>query len=500
MFAKESFDELPPSQLWDHAVELLPGDHVIDCKTYNLTLDEQKELDDFLDENLKSGRICPSKSPFASAFFFVKKKDGRLRPVQDYRKLNNITIKNRYPLPLISELIDKLKTAKYFTKLDIRWGYNNIRMKEGDEWKAVFRTNRGLFEPLVMFFGLTNSPATFQTMMNHLFRDLINQGKVVVYMDDIMIYTTTLEEHRQIVWEVLQLLQENKLYLKHTKCEFKQLETEYLGLVVGHNSVRMDQTKVAGILEWPIPHTRKELRGFLGFLNFYRRFIKDFAAIARPLNALTSEKKDWDWTADCQTAFDALKTAVTSAPTLAMPTATDPFRVETDGSGVGLGAVLSQFQNNVWHPVAFISHSLSDAERNYHAADLEMAAIVFALKEWRHYLVDAAHPFEILTDHQNLTYFKKPQDLNCRQARWAHFLQQYHFTMTHRSGKTNPADPLSQRPVTVLFPHRSILLFFHTRCLLTWRGRRIYTNTAYLFLRTASSFCFFDLSMDLANS
>ena len=144
----------------------------------------------------------------------------------------------------------------------------------------------------------------------------------------------------------------------------------------------MDQTKVVGILDWPTPRTRKELRGFLGFLNFYRRFIKDFAAIARPLNALTSEKKDWDWTPDCQQAFDTLKKAVTSAPALAMPTANDPFRVETDGSGVGLGAVLSQNQNNAWHPVAFISHSLSDAEQNYHVADLEMAAIVFALKEW----------------------------------------------------------------------------------------------------------------------
>ena len=242
---------------------------MIDCKTYNLTLNEQKELNAFLDENLKSGRICPSQSPFASAFFFVKKKDGHLCPVQDYWKLNNITVKNRYPLPLISELIDKLKTAKYFTKLDIRWGYNNIQMKDGDEWKAAFRTNRGLFKPLIMFFSLTNSPATFQTMMNHLFCDLINRGKVVVYMDDIMIFTVSLDEHRQIVQEVLQLLRDNKLYLKHTKCEFEQLETEYLGLVVGHNSVRMDHTKVTGILEWPIPRTQKELRGFLGFLNFY---------------------------------------------------------------------------------------------------------------------------------------------------------------------------------------------------------------------------------------
>ena len=237
VFAKETFDELPPRRPWDHAIELLPGDHKIDCKTYNLTSVEQKELDEFLEENLRTGRIHPSKSQFASTFFFVKKKDGKLCPVQDYRKLNDITVKNCYPLPLIGELVDKLKSAKYYTKLDIRWGYNNIRMKEGDEWKAAFHTNRGLFKPLVMFFGLTNSPTTFQTMMNHLFQDLINQGKVVVYMDDIMIFTNTLAEHQKIVKEVLTILQQNKLSLKHTKCEFEVLETEYLGLIVAQGSV-----------------------------------------------------------------------------------------------------------------------------------------------------------------------------------------------------------------------------------------------------------------------
>ena len=251
----------------------------MDCKTYNLTLDEQKELDAFLEENLKSGRIRPSKSPFTSAFFFIKKKDGKLRPVQDYQKLNAITVKNQYPLPIISELIDKLKNTKYFTKLDIRWGYNNIHMKEGDKWKAAFRTNRGLFKPLVIFFGLTNSPATFQTMMNSLFRDLINHGKVVIYMDDIMIFTADLNEHRKIVTEVLQILRDNKLYLKHTKCKFEQSETEYLGLIVGHQTVKMDPAKVKGVTSWPIPTTRKQLQGFLGFLNFYQRFILNFAQV-----------------------------------------------------------------------------------------------------------------------------------------------------------------------------------------------------------------------------
>jgi len=217
VFAKESFDELPPKRPWDHAIELKDGSKPHAGKIYNLTLDKQKQLEIFLDENLKSGCIHPSKSPMAAPFFFIKKKSGELRPVQDYRRLNAMTIKNSYPLPLISELIDKLKGARYFTKLDVRWGYNNVRIKEGDEWKAAFITNKGLFEPLVMFFGLTNSPATFQTMMNHLFRGLISKGKVVIYMDDILIFTATIEEHRQIIQEVLQILAQNKLYLKTGK-------------------------------------------------------------------------------------------------------------------------------------------------------------------------------------------------------------------------------------------------------------------------------------------
>jgi len=178
---------------------------------------EQGELDKFLDENLKSGRIRSSKSPMASPVFFVKKKDGSLRFVQDYRKLNSITIHNRYPLPLFPDIMSRVNGAKYFTKLDVRWGYNNIRIREGDEWKAAFRTNRGLFEPLVMFFGLCNSPATFQTMMNDIFRNLVEEGVVSVYMDDILIFTKTLEEHRSVVKRVLQILEENNLYLKPEK-------------------------------------------------------------------------------------------------------------------------------------------------------------------------------------------------------------------------------------------------------------------------------------------
>ena len=201
VFSKESFDQLPSRKPWDHAIELIPDAQPFSTKVYPMSPIEQRELDSFLEENLKSHRIRPSKSPMASPVFFVKKKDGNLRFVQDYRKLNDITIKNAYPLPLIPDIMNKIAAghAKYFTKLDVRWGYNNVRIKEGDEWKAAFRTNRGLYEPLVMFFGLTNSPATFQTMMNDIFKTLIDEGVVVVYMDDILIFTESLKEHRATV-------------------------------------------------------------------------------------------------------------------------------------------------------------------------------------------------------------------------------------------------------------------------------------------------------------
>jgi hypothetical protein len=185
-------------------IELIPGAKALSCKVYPLAPNEQSEMDAFIHENLSSGRICPSKSPMASPVFFIKKKDGTLCLVQDYRALNALTIKNRYPLPLISELVNQLHGAKYFTKLDVRWGYNNVQMKEGDEWKAAFRTNCGLFEPLVMFFGLTNSPSTFQTMMNDIFQDLIMEGVVCVYLDDILIFTKSIEEHRCITRLVLE--------------------------------------------------------------------------------------------------------------------------------------------------------------------------------------------------------------------------------------------------------------------------------------------------------
>ncbi len=204
---------------------------------------------------------------------------------------------------MISDLIDKLKGARVFTKLDIRWGYNNVRIKEGNEWKAAFTTNKGLFEPLVMFFGLTNSPATFQTMMNHLFRDHIARGCVVVYMDDILIFSDTMEEHRRVVEEVLQIIRDNRLYLKLEKCEFERAEIDYLGLKIAFDRIMMDPVKVQGVADWPTPQNTTDVRSFLGFTNFYRRFIRDFSNIAKPMNALLQKDATWTWATEQRDAL-----------------------------------------------------------------------------------------------------------------------------------------------------------------------------------------------------
>jgi len=255
----------------------------------------------------------------AAPVFFIKKKDGSLRLVQDYHALNSITVKNKYPLPLISELVSQLRGARYFTKLDVHWGFNNVRIKPGDEWKAAFQTNRGLFEPLVMFFGMTNSLATFQTMMNDIFQNLIVEGIMVVYLNNILIFTKTKEEYEQAVRRVLQVLKENKLFLHPEKCKFCKQQIEYLGLVISENKVSMDPVKVAGVREWPTPENKTNVQAFLGFVNFYRRFIRDSSAKARPLFDLTRSKQVWTWSGKEQAAFEDLKAAVTTAPVLVSP-------------------------------------------------------------------------------------------------------------------------------------------------------------------------------------
>jgi Reverse transcriptase (RNA-dependent DNA polymerase) len=257
VFSEQELQRFPGPRLWDHAIDLKPhAPATLPGKIYALTQVEQVELEKFVQEHQAKGYIRPSKSPYAAPLFFIKKKDGKLQPVQDYQQINEWTIRNRYPLPLIPELIARVKTSTLFTKFDIRWGYNNVWIKEGNEWKAAFITNKGLFEPRVMFFGLTNSPATFQTMMNAIFKDELRSGWLTVYMDDILIHTkATVKDHRNKVHHILDKLAKHDLYLKPEKCQFEQAEVEFLGVVLRDSTVQMDPTKVQGVTDWPPPKT-----------------------------------------------------------------------------------------------------------------------------------------------------------------------------------------------------------------------------------------------------
>ena len=316
MFAKEDFDILLEHRRWDHAIKLIPGAEPKLSKVYLLSPLEQTKLDAFLEENLCTRCIQPSKS---APVFFIKKKDGSLQLVQDYYALNAVTVKNRYPLPLISELVSQLHRAKYFTKLDVQWGFNNVCIKSRDEWKAAFCTNHGLFEPLVMFFGITNSPATFQTIMNDIFRTFIAKEIVAMYLDNILIFMEMEQEHERAVWRVLEVLAEHKLFFHPEKCEFHWKQIEYLRLVISENKVEMDSVKVAGVCDWPTPENQTDMQAFIDFVNFYRHFIQDFSTITRPLFDLTHSNKTWNWDAKEQKAFEHLKMAVTTAPVLVSP-------------------------------------------------------------------------------------------------------------------------------------------------------------------------------------
>jgi hypothetical protein len=317
--------------------------------------------------------IVPSISPYLSSFFFIKKKDGKLRPVQDYRRLNEWTIKNRYPLPLIPELIARVKGATLFSKFDIRWGYNNVRIKKGDEWKAAFITSEGLFEPRVMFFSLTNSPATFQAMMNAIFIEELREGWVTIYMDDILVHTgDDLKLHRHKVHHILDKLKEHDLFLKPEKCQFERKTVEFLGVVLNNGTIQMDPTKTKGIADWPRPQNVRDVRAFLGFTGFYRYFVPNYSKIARPLIELTKKAIPFHWEEDQMKAFETLKTRMCTRPVLRQPDYSKPFFLSTDTSAYGVGAVLSQegelnprTKKPTQHPIAYYSSTFTPTERNY---------------------------------------------------------------------------------------------------------------------------------------
>src|ERR1700756_4732887 len=362
VFGKQESERLPEHRPWDLEIKLKADHKPYAVKQpYEIPPNIEPYFDKWLDENLKKGYIRPSSSEHAAGLFFVGKREGKEpRPCMDYRMLNKGTIRDVYPLPLISDLLLKLRGMKYFTKLDLRWGYNNIRMKPGSEEFAAFKTPRGLFEPLVMFFGLCNSPAAFQRMMNEYFRDMINEKWIVIYMDDILIMAKTLKELEERTKRVLQRLKDKDLFLKLEKCKFNQMELEYLGLIISEGQIRMDAAKLAGIKQWPEPTTVKQVRSFLGFANFYRKFIGHYSELARPLNSLTKKDIKFEWTEECQKAFDTLKEKFLKEPVLKMIDTTKQFVLETDASKWATGAVLKQLgEDGELHPCRYISKTAS---------------------------------------------------------------------------------------------------------------------------------------------
>lgn len=389
MFSEQESQHFPQLRIWDHAIKLQPGaPATLPAKVYQLNPLEREELLKFVQAHLEKGYIWPSKSPYAAPFFFIKKKDGKLQPVQDYWRLNKWTIWNRYPLPLIPQLINRVWQAQLFTKFNIRWGYNNVRIKSGDKWKVAFLTNEGLFEPTVMFFGLTNSPATFQMMMNTIFEQEICEGWLTIYMDDMLITSDdNLPLHWKRVHHILWKLWENDLYLKPEKCIFEATRVEFLGVILEHGTIQMDPTKTKGVETWPTPTTPTNVRAFLGFTGFYWYFIQNYSAIARPL-LLTKKNMEWHWGMEQEQAFQELKKRMCSRPVLKQPNYKQPFFLQTDTSAYGMGAILSQEGENSsnpqkpkLHPIAYYSSTFSPTERNYDIYERELLQCKSALSD-----------------------------------------------------------------------------------------------------------------------
>ncbi|KAD5802337.1 hypothetical protein E3N88_13697 [Mikania micrantha] len=357
----------------------------------------------------------------------------------DYRELNKLTIKNRYPLPRIDDLFDQLQGATYFSKIDLRSGYHQLRVHEDDVPKTAFRTRYGHYEFLVMPFGLTNAPAVFMDLMNRVCRPYLDEF-VIVFIDDILIYSRSQHEHAQHLKLILELLAREKLYAKFSKCEFWLREVQFLGHVVNQNGIQVDSSKIKAVEQWETPRTPTEIRQFLGLAGYYRRFIKNFSKIALPLTTLTQKNQQFIWGSQQEEAFQLLKHKLCNAPILALPEGIDNFTVYCDASSQGLGCVLMQNDK----VIAYASRQLKIHEKNYTTHDLELGAVVFALKIWRHYLYGTK--CMIYTDHKSLQHILDQKMLNMRQRRWVELLNDYDCEIRYHPGKANVvADALSRK-------------------------------------------------------
>lgn len=455
VFLQREADSLPPRRPGkDHEIRIVEGAAPPFRKGRPMGREELLAVKKHIDEMCAKGFARPASSPYSAPMLVVRKPGGGLRICIDYRALNALTIKNRFPIPLINETLDRLCKARFFTTLDVIAAFNRVRMKEEDIEKTAFNSRYGQFEYIVMPFGLCNAPGTFQSLINDSIREYLDDF-ASAYLDDILCYSNTREEHVKHVRKVLQRMRENNLQLDIRKSCFMAQEVKYLGMYVGTNGLRMDPTKVEAVTNWRTPRSVKDVQAFLGFANFYRRFIQGFSKLAAPLTNQTKGPKDdktkqpLHWSTECQTAFDALKAAFTSAPILAH---FDPDReswVETDASDYVAAATLSQKDDSgILRPVAYLSSKMTPQEINYEIYDKELLAIVKAFEKWRPELMSTkeGNPVNVLSDHKNLEWFMTTKDLNRRQARWAEFLSQFHFKITYRPGvQSTKPDSLTRR-------------------------------------------------------
>ncbi|KAA0046134.1 ty3-gypsy retrotransposon protein [Cucumis melo var. makuwa] len=412
----EELPGLPPHREVEFAIELESGTVPISRAPYRMAPAQLKELKVQLRELLDKGFIRPSVSPWGAPVLFVKKKDGSMRLCIDYRELNKVTVKNRYPLPRIDDLFDQLQGATVFSKIDLQSGYHQLRIKDGDVPKTTFRFRYGHYEFIVMSFGLTNAPAVFMDLMNRVFREFLDTF-VIVFIDDILIYSKTEAKHEEHLRMVLQTLRDNKLYAKFSKCEFWLKQVSFLGHVVSKAGVSVDPAKIEAVTGWTRPSTVSEVRSFLGLAGYYRRFVENFSRIATPLTQLTRKGASFVWSKACEDSFQNLKQKLVTAPVLTVPDGSGSFVIYSDASKKGLGCVLMQ---------------------------QELAAVVFALKIWRHYLY--GKKIQIFTDHKSLKYFFTQKELNMRQRRWLELVKNYDCEILYHPGKANVvADALSRK-------------------------------------------------------
>jgi hypothetical protein len=430
---------MPPDRDIEFVIELQPGTAPISKRLYRMPPNELAELKIQLHDLLDKGYIRPSASPWGCPTLFVKKKDNSLRLCVDYHLLNAVTIKNKYPLPRIDILFDQLAGAKVFSKIDLRSGYHQIKIRSSDIPKTAFSTRYGLYEYLVLSFGLTNALAYFMYLMNSVFVQELDQF-VVVFIDDILIYSKNLEDHAEHLHIVLQRLRDHHLYAQFSKCGFWLNTVKFLGHTISSDGISINSSKVQEVLDWKPPTSVHQIRSFLGLAGYYRYFIPDFSRIAKPMTERLKKGVKFSWDQKCEDAFHTLRAHVTTAPVLAQPDVSKPFDIYCDASGIELGCVLMQ-DNRV---IAYASRALRTHEQNYPTHDLELAAVIHALKIWRHHLMGTK--CHIYTDHKSLKYIFTQADLNMRQRRWLERIKDYDLEVHYHPGKANVvADALSHK-------------------------------------------------------